>query len=162
MKHIAWIARVAMLALVLGGCSGTFQVGDLGEAAGGDPDAAEAMVDRWFELAGSGEDDFGWWLVHPNTRTDLIGSIDVYREAMSWVDWPGFSYEVVVGRLHDGEYDIDVQVTGGQASVPEPLCRWGLIQFGTIDGQPSAIGSMTVRIAPFGEESGILGVGGGC
>lgn len=106
------------------------------------------------------EEDFGWWMLRPRTRDGLVGSIDVYRNALSGVDWSDFDDEPGDVRLQDGRYKVDIQVMGGQAAVPEPLPRWGLIQFGTIDGQPSAIGVMTVRIAPFGEESGILGSGG--
>lgn len=160
LKHIGRITRVAVLALVLGGCSGAIQIGDLGEAGGGDPEAAAGLVDRWFELARSGREEFGWWLLHPRTRDGLVGSIEVYRDALSGIDWSDFDYESGDIRMQDGRYKIDIHVTGGQATVPEPLCRWGLILFGTIDGQASAIGVMTVRVAPFGEESGILGSGG--
>lgn len=156
-KHIGRIIRATLITVVLGGCSGRIVIGDLGEAVGGDPDAAAGMVDRWFELARSGQDDFGWWLLHPNTRTDLVGSIEVYRDTLFGVDWSDFDYEFGEVRLHDGHYKVDVHVIGGQATVPEPICRWGLIQFGAIDGQPSATGVMTVRIAPFGDDSGILG-----
>lgn len=160
MKHIGRIMRAALMAVVVGACSGQIQLGDLGEATGGDAEAAAGMVDRWFELARSGQGDFGWWLLHPNTRADLVGSIEVYRHALSGVHWSDFDYESGDVRLHDGRYKVDVHVVGGQTTVPEPLCRWGLIQFGAIDGQPSAIGVITVRFAPFGDESGILGSGG--
>jgi len=86
-KHIGRIIGAALMAAVVGACSGQVELGDLGEAAGGDSEAAAGMVDRWFELARSGQEDFGWWLLHPNTRTDFVGSIEVYREAMASVDW---------------------------------------------------------------------------
>lgn len=159
MKHIGRIIRAALIGVVLAGCSGQMGIGDLGEAAGGDPEAAAGMVDRWFHLARSGQEDFGWWILHPTTRDGVVGSIEVYRDSLSDVDWSDFDYESGNVRLHDGHYKVDVHVLGGQATVREPLCRWGLIQFGTTDGQPSAIGVMTVRIAPLGDESGLLGAG---
>jgi hypothetical protein len=158
--HVARIIRAALMAAVLAGCSGQIELGDLGEAAGGDPEVAARMVDRWFDLARSGQDDFGWWLLHPKARTDLIGSIDVYREALASVDWTGFVHEVVGGRLHDGRYKIDVRVDGGWANVPAPILGWGAFQFSLVDGELSDVGTMTVRIAPLGGESGILLVGG--
>ena len=69
--RIACIARVAVLGLVLGGCSGAIQIGDLGEAAGGDPEAPAGIVDRWFELARSGREDFGWWMLTRGPGTVL-------------------------------------------------------------------------------------------
>jgi hypothetical protein len=153
--HLAAI----LVSVVLGGCSAQIEIGDLDEAAGGDVEAAARMVDHWVELARSGQDDFGWWLVHPNTQTGLIGSIDVYRDALDDADWSSFDHAVVGGRLHDGRYTIDVHVDGGRANVPEPVCRWGLVQFVQGGGD---IAVMTVRIPPFGGESGILGLGGGC
>jgi hypothetical protein len=148
------------LALILAGCSGQIQIEDLGESAGGDPEVAASTIDRWFELARSGQNDFGWSLLHPRGRSDLIGSIEAYREAMAAIDWSGFEYEVVGGRLHDGRYKIDVMVAGGRASVPLPICRWGLIQFAPVDGELTDVGTVTVRIPPLGGESGILGSGG--
>ena len=71
MKHIGRIIGAALMAAVVGACSGQVELGDLGEAAGGDSQAAAGMVDRWFELARSGQEDFGWWLLHPNNAHGL-------------------------------------------------------------------------------------------
>ena len=92
-----------VLALGLSGCSGQVKLADLGEAAAGDPQVAAGMVDRWFQLARSGEEDFGWRLLYPQSRTDLIGSIEKYRDALAAVDWSDFKYEVRGGRLQDGD-----------------------------------------------------------
>jgi hypothetical protein len=130
-KHIGRIIGAALMAVVVGACSGRVELGELGETAGGDAEAAAGMVDRWFELA----------------RSD------------QGVGWSAFSYEVVASRLHDGEYGVDVHVAGGVAGVPETMRGWGLIQFSLTDGQPSEIGVMKLEIPPFGE-GGFLGIGG--
>lgn len=165
MTSLVWwrraVSAISISALVMA-CSGQIQVGDLGEAAGGDPDVAASTIDRWFELARSGQDDFGWSLLHPRARSDIIGSIEAYREAMAAIDWSGFEYGVVGGRLHDGRYKVDVRVAGGRASIPEPICRWGLIRFAPVDGELTDVGTVTVRIPPLGGESGILVGAGGC
>jgi hypothetical protein len=158
--------RAVSIALAIGavlhGCSDQIQIGDLGETAGGDPEVASRMVERWFELARSGAEDSGWWVLYPNVRSDIIGSMEVYRDAFATVDWSTFDQQVVGGRLNDGQYRIDVHVAGGRANVPQPLCRWGLIQFAPgLNGEPSEIGAVTVRIPPFGGEAGIVG-GAGC
>lgn len=126
-RRRAGLALCLALALGLSGCSAQIRLDDLGEAAGGDPKVAAGMVDRWFELAQSGEEDFGWWLLYPQSKSDVIGSVDVYRDALAGVDWSDFEYELGESRLHDGHYKIDVTIAGGEANVPEPLRRWGLI-----------------------------------
>jgi hypothetical protein len=67
-----------------------------------------------------------------------------------------------IGRIIRASVLAVVRIAGGRTSVPEPICRWGLVQFGLVDGELSEIGRMMVRIAPFGGEAGIMGLGGGC
>jgi hypothetical protein len=155
-----WSWAVIALACTLIACSPQIRLDDLGEAVGGDPQVAAKMVDRWFQLARSGEEDAGWSLLYTNVRDDLIGSVEVYREAMAAVDWSAFDYQVGQSMLHDGRYQVDVHIVGGGATVPQPMCRWGLIQITSADDVPG-VGTMQVRIPPLGDESGILG-GSGC
>jgi hypothetical protein len=150
----------AIVAMVVAGCNVTFQMGDLGEAVGGRPEDASTIVERWLELARTGQEDHGWWLLHTNARADVIGSIEVYRDALSEPEWSGFEYEVRDARLHDGHFHVELRIAGGRQSVPEPVCRWGLIQFTGLD---DVIGETTVRIPPLSSEpAGILAGRGGC
>ena len=44
------------------------------------------MVKRWFIEARTGEGDGGWSLLYSNVRTDMIGSLEVYQDALRTTD----------------------------------------------------------------------------
>ena len=103
----------------------------------------------------SGRSARGWLEKHIDR---IVRAIDVYREAMSSVDWSAFAFEVVASRLHDGEY-VSTSMSLAEWRVFRNLCADGLIEFRVHGRRNSEVGVMKLEIPPFGE-GGILGIGG--
>lgn len=153
----------AMLFSMLGACLAPVQssapVDDLGEAIGGTAAQAAGIVEQWLLEASTQTGDYGWSMLFPNVRTDLIHSEEAYRDAIVGADWSKLRYAVGRVSTRDGEYRVNVWVQGGAESIPAPLRRWGLIQFGSTDGVPSDEGYVAVRIDPSGWPWGIQATG---
>lgn len=156
-SHALRVATAALVLIALAGCGELPRVADLGEAVGGSEQDAAHLVERWFLEASSGAGDRGWSLLYPNTRTDVIGSAEVYRDAVDATDWAGVEYAIGDVWTHDGHFHVSVWVEGGKDQAPAFMLHWGLIQFPPTMGQLTNDGSMPVRIDPSGAPSGILG-----
>ena len=144
-----------ILALLLAACSyvtPSVDPADRGEAVGGPPATAEALVSAWLRSASEKTGDLGWGLLYPNIRTDMFGSEDRYRAAIEGSDWSSFSYRVLDAGLHDGEYRVQIELEG---TAPAFLTDWGFAQM-----QSETSGFMVVRLGVGTESSGIQAVGG--
>lgn len=102
---------------------------DPGEWVGGTPEDAAGMVDDWFEAVQAPAGDLGWSLVHPGSR-GRFSSEDGYRKALEGLDWSRFAYRVTGAEAEDGEYRVEIEVTGG----PSALDELGLVQYHVVDG----------------------------
>jgi hypothetical protein len=145
----------AVLALLLAACSYItpgVDPADRGEAVGGPPATAEAIVSAWLRVASEQSGDLGWGLLYPNIRTDMFGSEDRYRGAIEASDWSSFSYRVLDAELHDGEYLVPIEMLG---TAPAFLADWGFVQM-----RSENVGLMVVRLGVGTEPSGIQAIGG--
>ncbi len=125
---------------------------DRGEAVGGPPATAEAIVDAWLRTASEKTGDLGWGLLYPSIRTDMFGSEDRYRRAIEGSDWSSLRYRVLDAGLRDGEYQVQMEIAG---TAPAFLSDWGLVQM-----RSEHVGFMVVRLGVGTEPSGIQAVGG--
>jgi hypothetical protein len=125
---------------------------DRGEAAGGPPVTAEAIADSWLRAASRQQGDDGWSLLYPSTRTDLFGSEERYRAEIEAAEWSGFGYRMLGATLHDGEYQVRVELDD---IPPDVLLDWGLMQMTS-----ATVGFVVVRIGVGSEASGVQAVGG--
>ena len=139
-------------------------VDDPGEWVGGTPEIATALVVDWFEAVQAPNGDLGWSLIHPASR-DRVGTEDGYREALEGLDWSRFAYQVTAAAAEDGEYRVQVELTGA----PSVLDELGLVQYHVVDGVGPArsadgrivergAGFVVVRIGLPGEGTGIQAV----
>ncbi|HYO44884.1 MAG TPA: hypothetical protein VES19_16925 [Candidatus Limnocylindrales bacterium] len=149
------VALFAVAAFLLVACSyltPSVDPADQGEAVGGPPATAEAIVSAWLRAASEKTGDLGWGLLYPNLRTDLFGSEDRYRGAIEGSDWSSFRYRVLDVGLHDGEYLVRIEIDG---TAPAFLSDWGFVQM-----QSGTVGFVVVRLGVGTEASGIQAVGG--
>lgn len=149
------VAICAGLALLLAACSyvtPSVDPADQGEAVGGPPATAEAIVSGWLRSASEKTGDLGWGLLYPNIRTDMFGSEDRYRGAIEASDWSSFRYRVLDAGLHDGEYQVQIEIAG---TAPTFLSDWGFVQM-----RSETVGFMVVRLGVGTEPSGIQAIGG--
>ena len=124
------MAICAVLALLLAACSyvtPSVDPADQGEAVGGPPATAEAIVRAWLRAASEKSGDLGWGLLYPNIRTDMFGSEDRYRAVIEASDWSSFRYRVLDADLHDGEYLVPIEMAG---TAPAFLSDWGFVRCG--------------------------------
>lgn len=151
----ARVAICAAVALLLAACSyltPSVDPADQGEAVGGPPAMAEAIVSAWLRSASEKTGDLGWGLLYPNIRTDMFGSEDRYRGAIEGSDWSSFRYRVLGAGLHDGEYQVRIAIDG---PAPAFLSDWGFVQM-----QSETVGFVVVRLGVGNEPSGIQAIGG--
>lgn len=151
----AQFAMGVVVALLLVGCSyltPSVDQADQGEAVGGPPVAAEAIVRAWMRSASEQSGDRGWGLLYPSIRTDLFGSEERYRMAIEGSDWSSFTYQVAGADLHDGEYQVRLEIEG---VAPAFLSDWGFVQM-----RSEGVGFMVVRLGVGIEQSGIQALGG--
>lgn len=102
-------------------------------------------------------EDYGWSLLFPNVRTDLIRSVDEYRRQVERADWSGFEFGINTVHTRDGEYQVMLDLPSGAGSIPEFLLHWGLIQ--PVTGTSGGDAFVTLRIDPSGFPWGIQGTG---
>jgi hypothetical protein len=144
-----------ILGLLLAACSyvtPSVDPADRGEAVGGPPAMAEAIVSAWLRSASEKTGDLGWGLLYPNIRTDMFGSANRYRAAIEGSDWSSFGYRVLEAGLHDGEYLVQIEIAG---TAPAFLSDWGFVQM-----QSESLGLIVVRLGVGTEQSGIQAIGG--
>lgn len=109
------------------------------------------MVAEWLRRATRKEGDLGWSLIHPRTRTEVIGSHEAYRAAILNADWSLMTYSIGDVVTADGDYDVTVVVPGGRTAVPERIFEWNLIE----PGDDPVNLNVTVIISPNGGAWGI-------
>lgn len=113
------------------------------------------LASQYLRAVSSGMADYGWSLLHPDTRAALFGNDYLaYEDQVRAADWSRFEWMVPNGAYDEPYlYVATVEFSGGADSVPA-LLREGRGEHGPIlssDGT-SPIGSMMVRIdAPAGD-----------
>jgi hypothetical protein len=115
------------------------------------------MVEEWLGLASRQEGDYGWSLLYPKVRIDLIKSEDVYRTKVDAADWEAFAFAINSVQVEDGEYRVRLRLRG-DATVPVFLVEYGLVQVRGL-GLPNGGPLVVVRIDPSGNQNGIQATG---
>ena len=129
----AQVATCVVAAVLLAACSyltPSVDQADRGAAVRGAAGDGGGDRQAWLGSASEKTGDLGWGLLYPTIRTDMFGSEDRYRGAVGGSDWSSFRYRVLGADLHDGEYQVRIEIERSSASVPVGL---GFVQMQSED-----------------------------